>query len=103
MHLAVQHQFSVSSLPVHCPLSFDGSKSAMFSALRLCCWSGNPIDIPPLLRLVNLLPVLIGASDSGRARSLSDTSYEEKNMKSRTWMWSLSVWLFAALAMPVQA
>ena len=24
-------------------------------------------------------------------------------MKSRTWMWTLSVWLFAALAMPVQA
>jgi probable HAF family extracellular repeat protein len=49
---------------------------------------------------LNLPQVLIGDSAPGKPNRHS-RSKEEKTMKSRTWMWTTVVYLFAALAMPV--
>ncbi len=67
-------------------------------------WICLPAWFPRPFWLLNTLP-----SSHRRFRPLGKPesplrSGEEKNMlKSRTWIWSVSVWLFAALAIPVQA
>jgi uncharacterized membrane protein len=50
---------------------------------------------------LNLLQVLIGDSAPGASgQSPFAKSKEESSMKTRTWMWTTVVYLFAALAMP---